>query len=82
MGSPNLKKKAELNYRRGYTHSHCGCCDHMTRILVRKNGAVISEPRCHIIGIDPGRAYKINPNNICDNFDNTELLRRLWGKQQ
>lgn len=82
MGSPRLNKKIELHYRRGYTHSHCGCCDHFVRNHeVRKcTGEPMGvEPRCRIIGLENGRGYRINPNSVCDAYNNTETIKRLRG---
>lgn len=65
MGAPSLKKKKELNYRRGRTWQNCGDCDHLV-----KPGDDDSYPTCRIMGVKPGRAYRINKNNLCDAFDN------------
>ena len=75
-----LKIKEQLNYRRGYTHASCSECNHYVENFKRTsfNGADLGEePRCRIIGLQLGRMYRINPKNICDRFDNSELLTRL-----
>ena len=80
MGSPQLKKKKEMHYRRGYTHSSCDTCnDYVSRYKVRGIGGEVKgeEPRCKTMGLKGGRAYRIGPNNICDKFDNSKLMERL-----
>ncbi|MBI5550720.1 MAG: hypothetical protein HY911_04370 [Desulfobacterales bacterium] len=72
MGIPSLKKKIELNYRRGTTAFHCSVCDNY-----RANGWA---PGCTVMELKPGRAYKIGPNNRCDAFDNTQRLKALGVK--
>lgn len=77
-----LKKKDELNYRRGYTHSHCGDCDFFVpdfRVMGIGGEFLRYEPRCKQIGLRDGRMYRVGRNNICDLFDNTETIRRIRG---
>lgn len=77
-----LKKKDELNYRRGYTHSHCGDCDFFVpdfRVMGIGGEFLRYEPRCKEIGLRDGRMYRVSRNNICDLFDNTETIRRIRG---
>lgn len=77
-----LKRKQELNYLRGYTHSSCGDCNsfvpncQLTGIDGQDLG---SQPRCREIGLEPGRMYRVSPNNICDLYDNSKYLARLIG---
>ena len=80
MGSVTLKKKKDLNYRSGYTSRSCGDCNHIIRdFAVRTVDGEFkkTESRCHIMGPYNGRAFRISPNNICDAFDNSQLLKRL-----
>jgi hypothetical protein len=84
MGVKRLKIKNELNYKKGRTWKNCGQCDHFVQNfdLVGHDsyGAqVTTEPRCKIIGLKPGRQYRIHPANICDRYDNAEGLKRLKG---
>jgi len=82
MGGRRLKKKIELNYRRGGTAHDCSECNHYVADFVVKGigGAVLrTEPRCRIMGLEHGRAYRINPRCICDAHDNSDYLRRLRG---
>ncbi len=82
MGSQRLKKKTELNYRRGSTAHDCSeCNDYVREFDVRGIGGehLRFEPRCKVMGLKDGRAYRINPNNICDAHDNSERLKRLRG---
>ena len=74
MGVPRLKKKNELNYRHGGTARHCLVWDHVRATIVPR---VTTHFRCTIIGLDIGRAYDINPNYVCDAFDNTLRLKRI-----
>lgn len=78
-----LKRKAKLNYRRGYTHSNCGCCDHFQpQCQLQGIGDVELPPgpRCKIVGLEPGRMYQVSRKNICDRFDNTLTLKRIKGE--
>ncbi len=78
-----LKKKQEVNYRRGRTWASCSGCDHFVRefSVVGIGGAVLGvEPRCRVIGLEPGRMYRINPNHWCDRYDNTMTLARIKGE--
>lgn len=82
MGVGMLKRKKELNYRRGYTHKDCSGCDHYVAsfevMSCANNGGVLrTEPRCAPVGLQSGRAYRINPNSVCDAFDNTKGLERM-----
>jgi hypothetical protein len=82
VGASRLKKKIELNYRRGSTAHDCSECNaYVPEFDVRGiNGHHLRfEPRCMVMGLRDGRAYRINPNNICDAHDNTEYLKRLTG---
>jgi LSD1 subclass zinc finger protein len=78
MGTLRLKIKTELNYRRGSTHKYCSICDNYTSMHFKGIG---EQPRCRIIGIKPGRMYRIHPHNICDSFDGSQGLKRLLGKE-
>ena len=89
MGTPMLQKKKELNYRRGNTMFHCGGCDHWVRDArwlwvdpVLKTMAELSgkeEPRCKLVGLEPGRAYRVNEHAICDESTNRDRLVSLMG---
>jgi hypothetical protein len=84
MGVKRLKIKNELNYKRGRSWAYCGECDHFVShydiVEQTPYGAqVTSEPRCKIIGLKPGRQYRIHPANICDRYDNTEHMKRIKG---
>jgi len=83
MGAPTLKKKKELNYRKGRAWKNCHDCNSFAQKLIDTNGNKHvygpGEGRCTIIGLFPGRAYRINPKNICDAHDNSDLLKRLRG---
>lgn len=84
MGSQRLKKKIELNYRRGSTCHHCGVCDFYYPEFDTPqfgSGPTKKEPRCRIIGLLSGRAYRIHPNHICDAYDNTQRLAQLTGEK-
>ncbi|KJR98768.1 MAG: hypothetical protein VR65_19900 [Desulfobulbaceae bacterium BRH_c16a] len=75
-----LKIKEQLHYKRGYTDRCCSDCNHYVESfkLTGINGEDLGHgPRCGIIGLKPGRMYRINPKNICDKFDNSKLLTRL-----
>ncbi len=77
-----LKRKQEVNYRRGTTGRHCEVCDHfMTAFRVRGcNGEPLAiEGRCTVIGLQNGRAYRIGAKNLCDRFDNSKRLAAIMG---
>jgi hypothetical protein len=81
MGVKRLKIKDELNYRPGPTSGGCGDCNHFVGEfpIVDSQGVVTAhEPRCRVIGLG-GRQFKINPEYICDRFDNSEKLARIRG---
>lgn len=78
-----LKIKRELNYRRGHTWKNCGGCDNFVALhMVRTcSGLPLrEEPRCRVIGLENGRMYRVNANNVCDRHDNTKSLSRLKGE--
>ncbi|MDX9894312.1 MAG: hypothetical protein RBS34_02635 [Desulfofustis sp.] len=78
-----LKKKQEVNYRRGRTWASCSQCDHFVREfqVVGIGGKVLGvEARCRIVGLEPGRQYRVLPHYWCDRYDNTEGLKRLKGE--
>jgi hypothetical protein len=82
MGVSRLKKKIELNYRRGRTWQNCSECDHfVSHYLITGPGKAgrgfCSGPRCRVMGLKGGRAYRVSPDGLCDAFDNTEKLARL-----
>ena len=82
MGTPRLKKKIELNYRRGYAAHDCSECNaYISKYEVHAIGGDVLriEPRCMLMGLKDGRAYKINPKNICDAHDNSHYIKRLRG---
>ena len=83
MGAPMLKKKKELNYRRGYTSRNCGTCDHFFGPAVVLEGKTVkytgAEGRCKIMGLKPGRAYRILQHYICEAHDGSKRLKRLRG---
>jgi len=74
MGSPTLKKKIELHYRKGSAAHDCSECNHFVPSHPEGSG-----PRCRVMGLKPGRAYRINPKFICDAYDNSRYMERLMG---
>jgi len=82
MGSATLKTKSNLHYRRGTTAHHCSECNsYFPEFDVRGIGGELirSEPRCRVMGLKDGRAYRIMPGNICDAHDNSDYIKRLRG---
>jgi len=82
MGASRLKKKTELNYRRGSAAHDCSECNAYVKDFdVRGIGGEhrCFEPRCMIMGLKDGRSYRINPKNICDAHDNSDYIKRLRG---
>jgi hypothetical protein len=71
MGSQQLKKKVELNYRRKSASRSCADCDHAWHPSFDK------WPRCEIMGLGNGRTYRISPNGLCDKHDNSKHMERL-----
>lgn len=79
MGVKRLKIKDDLNYRRGYTWKQCSYCDYYASgfgIVSANHAETINEPRCKIIGLKPGRQYRINPGNVCDKYSYTSPLEK------
>lgn len=69
MGAPTLKKKKELHYRRGTKEHNCaGCGMFVKDFAVKAIGGrpLRSEPRCMVMGLKDGRAYRITPDHVCD----------------
>lgn len=86
MGSVRLKKKTELNYRKGPTHKNCGDCNHFVKDFEVHGIAAFGsdpsavlrvEPRCKIIGLGNSVKYRIREDHICDRHNNSERLKRL-----
>lgn len=79
-----LKIKSKLNYRRGGQSKSCGGCDHFRREhpIVGIGGENLGcQPRCKVIGLQPGRMYRVAQNYVCDRFTNEQGLRRLLGER-
>lgn len=78
MGVKRLKIKDDLNYRRGYTWAACEYCDQFVRGfgIASNKGTATAEPRCKIIGLNPGRLYRINPKYICDKYECLNLFEK------
>lgn len=80
MGVARPKIKDEVHYRKGRTWAYCAQCNHFVREyqVTGIGGEVIgTEPRCRIIGLKDGRGYRINPDYICDHWNNSEYMKRL-----
>ena len=67
-----LKRKQEVNYRKGTTGRHCAVCDHFVDWY---------EPSCSVIGLEAGRAYRVGEKNLCDRFDNRRRLEKIKGEE-
>ncbi len=82
MGTPQLRIKKTQNYRHGYASRYCGICDNFKTVPITGIAGqdLGKQPRCKFFGFDAGRAYRINPQYICDAYDNTEGLKRLKGE--
>jgi hypothetical protein len=79
MSVARLKKVR--NYRHGYASRSCGYCDEFVRVQITGiGGADLGlQPRCRILGLEAGKAYRINANCICDAYDGSKGLARLKG---
>lgn len=82
MGVPKLKAKAERNYRKGLTHKDCSGCDHFVRNFEvkscgKEDRTVAVEGRCRVIGLQHGRAYRILPHYLCDDYDDSVELAEM-----
>jgi hypothetical protein len=73
--------KKVRNYRHGYASRSCGDCDEFVQVRITGiGGADLGlQLRCRIIGQDAGKAFRINPNCICDAYDGSKGLARLKG---
>lgn len=73
MGGRRLKKKDELNYRRGRTWKKCSFCKHYVDqfrvVLTFSKGEDRIEPRCKIMGLNNSIRYRVHPDNICDAYE-------------
>lgn len=66
MGSmPRLKKKVEMNYRKGSTCESCNCehCLHKVKYEHPRHGW---ELRCKIMGVKESIRYRIRDDHRCD----------------
>ncbi|MBW2598589.1 MAG: hypothetical protein JRC60_00450 [Deltaproteobacteria bacterium] len=82
MGIARPKIKDEVHYKKGLTWAYCSDCNHFVRDyqVTGIAGRILGiEPRCRIIGLKPGRGYRINPTYICDHWDNSNYMKRLRG---
>ena len=64
-----LKRKQQLNYRRCQTWRSCDDCVSFVENfkIVGIGGQDLGEsPRCKVIGLEPGRMYRVSKNNLCD----------------
>ena len=79
-----LKRKREVNYRRGTTGRHCAVCDHFVdghKIFTPLGDLLRDEPRCSVIGLGAGRAYRVGAKNLCDRFTNSRRLAAIVGME-
>lgn len=74
MGIPMIKAKKSRNYRRGRIGRWCLTCDHFVY-----NAKGPNDHRCRVIG-DGGRGYRVLFNHLCDDYDDTQTVKRR-GKQ-
>lgn len=77
-----LKKKKELNYRRGTVNVCCSKCDNFIkaqRITGIGGRDLGTEPRCSVIGTGSSRRYRVHPASVCNEFDDTMYAARLMG---
>lgn len=85
MGVPKLKIKKELNYGKRSTSKECRCCNHFVKEFEIHGGAggpgsIAWEPRCKVIGLKPGRVFRINPDLHSDSYDGSNYLKKLRGE--
>jgi len=66
MGSmPRLKKKVELNYRKGSTCESYNCC-HCLHVVKFEHPRHGPELRCRIMGVEESIRYRIRKDHRCD----------------
>lgn len=70
-----LKKKRELNYRRGSKSRNCLICAHYVTMQIKGigNADLGVQSRCRLVGLQAGRTYRIVPANVCDSFNAAAL---------
>ena len=70
MGAGQLKRKRELNYRRGNKSRNCSICSNFVTMQVKGIGGedLGEQSRCRIVGLQAGRMYRILPASVCDSF--------------
>lgn len=62
-----MKKKREMNYRRGNKSMNCSICSHFVMMQIKGIGGedLGEQGRCPIIGLQAGRMYRILPASVC-----------------
>jgi hypothetical protein len=70
MGVPMLKGKKELNYRKGAQWAECSMCNSYWWKMDAGG------PRCKVLGLKPGRPFRISEHSICDAYDNSLKMSR------
>ena len=80
MGVQRLKKKTDLNYKKGGECHYCSQCNQFVpRFEIKSGENTRHEPRCKIMGLEMSIAYRINKNSICDAYNNSEHIKRIRG---
>jgi hypothetical protein len=67
-----LQIKEKLHYRRGYEWKDCSTClefVHDMKQIGISDEKLEEQPRCRIIGLQPGRMFRILPHYICDSHN-------------
>ena len=80
MGSPQLKAKRDLNYRRKSQSRSCEDCNYyLAEFQETGIGGVRLgiHGRCELIGLNNGRAYRISPSGLCDKHDISRYMEKL-----
>ena len=76
MGVKRLKIKDELHYRSGRTMHHCSDCNHFVAGEQPIPGKLFGDPRCSVIGLKPGRQYRIKKESNSMNMEGIECSAR------
>lgn len=72
-----LKAKTTVSYRRGSAGAKCRFCLNLVphHKILGIGGELLGEGvRCRIIGLQPGRQYRIGLDNVCDQFNRAPFL--------
>ena len=66
-----LKAKVAVKYRKGTKRERCLYCTNYVpefECIGINNEVLGTQPRCKVIGLKPGRFYRVSSDHRCDEF--------------